>query len=1038
MQKFTLIKSISLFIMLSLFVGVSHAQMLTNPSDQPQYDVNKAAQVSEAAKAQQLDQQAQEAEFTNDPGNGNRSLGCVIPVDGSFTAVPRNDDGSYGPISLPFNFDLYGVNYTSAYINTNGNITFLGPVSTYSSYGFPYYVPMVAPFWGDVDTRNGGLIYYKVNSTNLIVTWNNVGYYSYQAGAPNTFQAILTDGNDPIVGIGNNVAFNYGEMRWTTGNASGGYGGFGGTPATVGINKGNNVDYVQIGRFNQNNSNYDGPGGSPDGVNYLDYQCFNFNVSNATNQPPSVSGVPAGNTIDVACGETQTFSLNFIGPEVSQTVVTTVNTGGLCNTTTNISNGNVSTATVTITGASCNQGSHVISFTATDNYVIPASTTVDITVNVVGSCCEAPVITAPADILVANDAGQCGANVSFAATSTGTPAPTMTYSHPSGSSFPVGTTEVTATATNPCGSSSATFLVTVEDQEAPVVLTQNVTLQLDASGQATLNVADLDGGSTDNCGIQDLLLMNGDGLVYGEINEGYNLTLTAPAGKVFTNILFASYGTPTGSGGNYQYGWCHAANSQSIVENYALGNNTFTIPAVNGLFGDPCGGTYKRLYVLAAYDNTAETITYSCSDVGVHTQTLTVVDVHGNTSSAAATVTVVDLLPPSVSTQDIVVALDATGSAAITAAQIDNGSFDNCGVASVTVAPADFSCAEVGPNTVTLTVTDNNGNVATGTATVTVEDLILPTVQTQDITVELDATGMAYITAGQIDDGSFDNCGVAALTVSPADFSCAEVGTNTVTLTVTDNNGNVAASSATVTVEDNILPVLTVIANPISLWPPNHKYETISMSDLFVSVWDNCGSLGIADVHITSVSSDEAENANGNGDGNTMNDIVISSDCNSVDLRKERNGNGNGRVYTIFLAVVDDNGNIGTASCQVVVPHNNGGTAIDDGMAYEEVCGGNKSASAFDENMDTELKNYPNPFNQSTTIQFSVPETNYTRLVVFNSQGMEVATLFDGVAESNQVYKLELKSADLPVGVYFYHLQSGPSISTMKKMIRMN
>ena len=103
------------------------------------------------------------------------------------------------------------------------------------------------------------------------------------------------------------------------------------------------------------------------------------------------------------------------------------------------------------------------------------------------------------------------------------------------------------------------------------------------------------------------------------------------------------------------------------------------------------------------------------------------------------------------------------------------------------------------------------------------------------------------------------------------------------------------------------------------------------MSELIVSVDDNCANLTTNDVYITSVTSDEEEDARGGGDGKTKNDIVIGSDCGSVDLRKERSGKGNGRVYTIYLAVDDGNGNTVTANCEVHVPHNNRGTAIDDG-----------------------------------------------------------------------------------------------------------
>ena len=59
-----------------------------------------------------------------------------------------NDDGSTGLIQLPFTFSLYGDEYTSCYINNNGNISFVTPYYTYTAYGFPSAdFQMVAPFW---------------------------------------------------------------------------------------------------------------------------------------------------------------------------------------------------------------------------------------------------------------------------------------------------------------------------------------------------------------------------------------------------------------------------------------------------------------------------------------------------------------------------------------------------------------------------------------------------------------------------------------------------------------------------------------------------------------------------------------------------------------------------------------------------------------------------------------------------------------------------------------------------------------------------
>ena len=76
----------------------------------------------------------------------------------------------------------------------------------------------------------------------------------------------------------------------------------------------------------------------------------------------------------------------------------------------------------------------------------------------------------------------------------------------------------------------------------------------------------------------------------------------------------------------------------------------------------------------------------------------------------------------------------------------------------------------------TLTVNDNNGNVSTCTATITVEDDIDPTAICQDLTVQLDASGSASITAAQVDNGSYDdNCDIT-MSLSQTDFDCDDIG----------------------------------------------------------------------------------------------------------------------------------------------------------------------------------------------------------------------------------------------------------------------
>ena len=123
---------------------------------------------------------------------------------------------------------------------------------------------------------------------------------------------------------------------------------------------------------------------------------------------------------------------------------------------------------------------------------------------------DAPEIFCIADFAADNDEGSCGAVVNFAPpialdTEDGTLDASLivqTGGPATGSEFPVGDTDVTFTATDSHGNeTSCTFVVTINDAEAPVAVCQALTVTLDDSGSASIDASALDGGSTDNCGV---------------------------------------------------------------------------------------------------------------------------------------------------------------------------------------------------------------------------------------------------------------------------------------------------------------------------------------------------------------------------------------------------------------------------------------------------------------------------------------------------------------------------------------------------------
>ncbi|HSP61367.1 MAG TPA: HYR domain-containing protein, partial [Pyrinomonadaceae bacterium] len=238
----------------------------------------------------------------------------------------------------------------------------------------------------------------------------------------------------------------------------------------------------------------------------------------------------------------------------------------------------------------------------------------------------------------------------------------------------------------------------------------------------------------------------------------------------------------------------------------------------------------------------------------------------------------------------------------------------------------------------TYTATDGSGNTASSSQTITVIDNTPPTIACLANIVVNAPVGTCSATVNFAIPAN-DNCSVPTVVTSKASGSVFPVGTTTVVATATDAAGNSQSCSFTVTVKDVTAPVITLNGQTITLWPPNHKYRTITVTDLVASASDLCDpSVNIGSVRIASVTSDEPDNSG--GDGNTTHDIMIAADCKSVQLRSERMGGGNGRVYTITFKVTDASGNFSTATAKVTVPHSqNGAAAVDDGPQYTVLSG---------------------------------------------------------------------------------------------------
>lgn len=418
-------------------------------------------------------------------------------------------------------------------------------------------------------------------------------------------------------------------------------------------------------------------------------------------------------------------------------------------------------------------------------------------------------------------------------------------------------------------------IVTVEDNTAPVAICHDINIQLDGTGNATITRADIDNGSNDACGIQSLAANpnsfdcsdvgpNSVTLIVTDVNGLVN-TCTAIV-TVENNII------PTAS--------CRDIS----VKLDATGNASIIAADIDNGSIASCG----------IQSMTVSPNTFTCSDVGMVPVTLWITDPHGNTDSCMAIVEVEDNVAPVAICRDITVQLDASGIVTITGADIDNGSYDVCGIQSLDAIPSLFTTADVGPNNVTLFVTDRNGHVNTCTAIVTVEDDNPPEAICQDITVQLDASGNVTITPFDVDNGSNDESGIGFMSVSPDAFTCDNLGPNPVTLTVTDIHGNENSCTATVTVVDNLAPSLTC---------PGDRSESVDGSTNFILpdytglaiVTDNCGSSPV-------ITQDPIPGTVINGVG-TLQTITMRAD----------DGNGNVSQCTFEITLVE--GSAPTVAC---------------------------------------------------------------------------------------------------------------------------
>lgn len=214
---------------------------------------------------------------------------------------------------------------------------------------------------------------------------------------------------------------------------------------------------------------------------------------------------------------------------------------------------------------------------------------------------------------------------------------------------------------------------------------------------------------------------------------------------------------------------------------------------------------------------------------------------------SASSESVSDILPPVALCKNIVVSPGIGGTVTITGSDVDAGSYDPDGIITgMTVSPNTFTCSELGPNNVTLMVTDNEGLTSSCNATVIVEDRTPPVMMCRDHTLYLGVDGTGTLNPSDLDNGSADNCPTGFfMYLSRTTFDCSDIGIPVpVTLIGTDGSGNSSSCISQITVLDTISPVVNV--KPFELVLGSDGTAVLSVSDIDNGSSDNCGGVGLS------------------------------------------------------------------------------------------------------------------------------------------------------------------------------------------------
>lgn len=458
------------------------------------------------------------------------------------------------------------------------------------------------------------------------------------------------------------------------------------------------------------------------------------------------------------------------------------------------------------------------SISPTANCVAPSSITVFLDSTCFGSI--------PASRLNNNSQDNCSNSLTYRVNGL----PNATFTAANLTTNPNQVTLEVCDGSNNC--STCNTAVIVRDNIPPTMVCRPDTVQLDGNGNAVVVPNNVNGGSRDNCSVPSYTINGGPVINFDCSNLGSNqvtLVGTDQSGNsdsCTTTVFVEDVTAPNAS--------CNGTVTVVLDPTTSIG--ILTVAQVNNNSSDNCNIVNYSL----------SRTSFNCNDIpnNPHSITMVVTDQSGNTDSCTTLVTVEDNVDPTVLCRATPLNLALVGTTvSTTVGAIDNGSGDNCALATLTLSQTTFTCADIGSNTVTLTGTDSSGNTASCTATVIVDDVTDPTPFCNNPTVQLDANGNVGVAATDLNIGSVDNCIIDTVLVNGQDsvfFTCADLGSNTVTVLMADQSNNTASCPSTITVEDNVSPVARCVAGPVPVQLDPNGVGSITPAQVDNGSDDNC------------------------------------------------------------------------------------------------------------------------------------------------------------------------------------------------------